>query len=89
LQHIEQAVCRVPGLITRLSVPDDTAPQLWIETGDRLRAAQLIRALEAGHPRVWVSQAGLEKGQLVVNPLVLKPGEEHIVADRLLDELTR
>jgi hypothetical protein len=62
---------------------------LWVETGDRPRAAQVIRALEAGHPRVWVSQAGLEKGQLVVNPLVLKPGEERIVAERLVDALTR
>jgi L-seryl-tRNA(Ser) seleniumtransferase len=87
LQHIERALCRVPGLITRLSVPDDTAPQLWIETGDRLRAAQVIRSLESGQPRVWVSQTGLEKGQLVINPLVLKPGEERIVADRLVEEL--
>jgi L-seryl-tRNA(Ser) seleniumtransferase len=88
MQHIEQALCGLPGITAELVAHDEKVPQLRIDVGDRQRAAKVILALEAGDPRVWVSQAGLDQGQLVINPLVLKPGEEHIVAERLLVVLT-
>ena len=58
-------------------------PLLRIEVGSAERAARIVLALERGDPRVALAHGALQHGALIVNPLVLQPGEEALVARQL------
>jgi D-glucosaminate-6-phosphate ammonia-lyase len=86
LQHIAAGLEDVAGARCEL-VEERAIPRLEVHVGAHARALAMIRALDAGEPRVAVAQYGLDDGFLIVNPHVLQPGEEEIVLRRLLDEL--
>jgi D-glucosaminate-6-phosphate ammonia-lyase len=58
-------------------------PLLRVEVGSAERAARIVLALERGDPRVALAHGALQHGALIVNPLVLQPGEEALVARHL------
>jgi L-seryl-tRNA(Ser) seleniumtransferase len=58
-------------------------PLLRIEVGSAERAARVLLALERSEPRVALAHGPLQYGALVVNPLVLQPDEEAVVARQL------
>jgi L-seryl-tRNA(Ser) seleniumtransferase len=58
-------------------------PLLRVEVGSAERAARIVLALEQGDPRVALAHGALQRGALIVNPLVLQPGEEALVARQL------
>jgi L-seryl-tRNA(Ser) seleniumtransferase len=58
-------------------------PLLRIEVGSAERAARILLALELGDPRVALAHGAVPNGALIVNPLVLQPGEEAVVARQL------
>ena len=62
------------------------APELRIDvTGTHLSGDAVVRALEAGEPRVHVGEEDAWQGVIVVNPMGLRGGEGVLVARRLLE----
>jgi L-seryl-tRNA(Ser) seleniumtransferase len=81
---VNQALDGVSGVRT---VPRTTAggvPVLDIQVGSAERAARVAIQLDSGDPRVALGHNGVPNGALTLNPLVLQPGEEQVVADRLV-----
>jgi L-seryl-tRNA(Ser) seleniumtransferase len=58
-------------------------PLLRVELGSAERAARVLMALERGDPRVALAHGAIPNGALIVNPLVLQPGEGGVVARQL------
>jgi L-seryl-tRNA(Ser) seleniumtransferase len=46
-------------------------------------AVEVVNRLMAGHPAVAVSQGYLHESALGINPMVLQPGEDEIVIERI------
>jgi D-glucosaminate-6-phosphate ammonia-lyase len=95
IEVVGQVLRDVPGVETRCQ-HDETEyllPQLEItfEPGLRVDAHTLVQALEEGDPRVFLFEpAGPSAlpNSIVVNPHLLQPGEERIVAEVLVEALT-
>jgi D-glucosaminate-6-phosphate ammonia-lyase len=60
-------------------------PEVQIDVGATgHRADAVIRALDAGEPRIHVGEDQAWRDVLVVNPMGLRPGEGQVIASRLL-----
>jgi hypothetical protein len=58
------------------------------EEGTGITSEELAEALQDGEPRIVVDHRSGE-GCIVVNPHMLQPGQERIVAERCKEVLTR
>jgi L-seryl-tRNA(Ser) seleniumtransferase len=81
--QLEQIANQISPIQARLGENAGGVPLLRIEVGSEERAARVLLALERGEPRVALAHGALQQGALVVNPLVLLPGEEAVVARQL------
>lgn len=95
LTTIVEALSRLPGVEATI-LDDSRAPRPYPLAVIHLDEATLGRTAEAiinelidGDPRVAVTQGFLHERALGVNPAVLQPGEEIIVAARLREVLSR
>lgn len=88
---IEAALADVPNLeLARLpQLPTYTVPQLAIRLGANLGLTReaVAAALLAGDPRIVVA-LHLSADSVVINPHMLKPGQEQVVAERCRAILT-
>lgn len=84
--YVAEALDGLDGVRVDVS-GEGSVPRAYARLGPRWRAADVVLALEAGEPRVWVGQGRLDQGTLTVNPLALRAGEERVVAERLLATL--
>ena len=91
VEHVERALAGAghPIALERMEKADTyTVPMLAVRTlpDAGFTAGQLSQALMDGDPRVVVAQHFIGDG-VVVNPHMLKPGQERIVAERCLQVL--
>jgi D-glucosaminate-6-phosphate ammonia-lyase len=62
------------------------APELQIDFSNvALSADEVVRALDAGEPRIHVGENNAWQGILVINPMGLREGEGSLIASRLLE----
>jgi hypothetical protein len=100
LQRISERVRTVPGVTTRVSLPDSLSnrtPSLHIEwdaakTG--ITGTELAKVLLNTEPRIVLaggtgSRPDKMQSSATVTPWMLMPGEDKIVADRIYEALTR
>lgn len=88
---IENAAKKVDGVITKVTVPPvcNHTPHLnisWEINKVKISRGQLMSSLRNGDPSIEVQ--GNDNG-ILLNVFMLKPGQEKIVAKRILEELTK
>ena len=89
LQSVSELLDDLPGVETtiELNAQSPKAPPIArIHLDEQLvemSVAEVTNALLDGHPAVAVSQSFYSDGDLGVNPVVLQPGEELVVAKRI------
>ena len=90
--HIEDKVKPLKGVTTRVTVPPlgNITPTLaisWDNTVVKMSAKDLQEKLRHGTPSIEVG--GVHDNTISITVWVMKPGEEKIVARRLVEELTK
>ncbi|CAN5831991.1 aminotransferase class V-fold PLP-dependent enzyme [soil metagenome] len=88
VQTVLDAVAEVPGVTGTRDWPSEAGqpiPRARVSVGERARSVQ--EALWNSNPRIAVAVDG--DRTLLVNPETLNPGEEIIVAERLVEELEK
>jgi uncharacterized pyridoxal phosphate-dependent enzyme len=90
--HIEEALKGIPHFAIGRLAEGETyeVPLLYIrpEAGAGITPEQIAEALQEGEPRIIVAQH-FTPDSVVVNPHVLQPGQEQIVAERCKEVLTQ
>jgi L-seryl-tRNA(Ser) seleniumtransferase len=92
LAHIAGRLAAAPHVSARV-LPARTAGRptlLEVALDERalgVRAPDVSRALQQGHPPIHLNESRLEEGVLLVNPVSLQPGEERVVAEALVAAL--
>jgi L-seryl-tRNA(Ser) seleniumtransferase len=90
--HVAQALYGVQRFTIEPFVRGETyiVPQLSIrpKAATGITCEEIIEALKGGEPRIVLSNYG-ELGFVTVNPQMLRPGEERIVAQRCKEVLTQ
>jgi len=91
LQTITTAATKIPGVQTQVVRPgrSNVAPTLaitWDATKVKMTADELKKALNQGSPRIWVPLG--HRGGVTIMPYMMEPGEDKIVAQRLLEALS-
>jgi len=99
LDHIGQRVSAIPGVTTTVAQPaglSNRTPSLrivWDREALGIGGDVVARLLFEGSPRITLDQArgAVQTGQtgVAVTPYMLAPGDERIVADRLVAILSR
>ena len=93
LGTIHERLREVPGLVVRKHFGTDVGKpfhHLRVVVDERvagLTTQDLVRALDAGDPRIAVGE--LTSGEVMINAEMLNPGEEQTVADRVAAIVTR
>jgi len=90
-EEIRKAAASVAGVHAEIFVPEvaNHVPHVrvsWDAASTGARAADVVRALQAGEPSIAIRSEG---ETLVVGVWMMQPGEEKIVARRLRQELDR
>jgi L-seryl-tRNA(Ser) seleniumtransferase len=98
LETIRRRLASIPTVrseITKPAGPSNMAPMLrvyWDAAKVGLTGPQLAEALDTGHPRIHLagtSQAGGRgESSFSINPYMMMPGEDKIVADRIYEVFT-
>jgi len=98
LETIQQKAASVPTVrseITQPRGPSNVAPTLrvyWNAAKVGLTGGQLVAALDAGSPRITLTGSDSVNAQgetsFSINPYMMMPGEDAIVARRILEVLT-
>jgi len=88
LQTITTEISKLPGVQTRVVQPgrSNVAPTLsitWDAAKVKMTGDELKKALDEGSPRVWVPTSA--RGGITIMPYMMEPGEDKIVAQRLLE----
>jgi uncharacterized pyridoxal phosphate-dependent enzyme len=86
LDYISGEIARVPGVSTAVSVPDiaNHVPHMQINWDPRrisLTAQEASKQLQSGKPSIVL---GRSENNLGMNSFMLQPGEEKIIAERLV-----
>lgn len=92
IDTMEQAVKNLPGVTTKVTVPQlgNVTPTLevaWDERIVKMKSLDLHERLRKGQPSIEVAGGG--EHSISITAWVMKPGEEKIVARRLKEELSR
>jgi L-seryl-tRNA(Ser) seleniumtransferase len=88
LDHIEGCLRGIPGVETEQYDDTRTAEgrRLAIRLSDAGRSgAEVRKALTEGSPRIFLGSG--KDGVLTINPQTMRPGEERLVAERLLEAI--
>ena len=92
VRYIEEALAGIPHFsVARFTKGETyTVPLLYIrpEAGAGITREEIAEALLEGEPRIVVGQHFTEDG-IAINPHMLEPGQERIVAERCREVLTR
>jgi len=92
VRYIEEALKDIPNFaIGRLAKGETyTVPLLYIrpEASAGIAPERIAEALQEGEPRIVVAQH-LTQDSIVINPHMLQPGQEQIVAERCKEVLTQ
>ncbi len=94
IQHVATALRGLPGVTVEIVDPathQAAVPTALIALDERLlglSAYDVLNRLQEGDPGVFLSEERAWQGVLGVNPIVLRDGDESIVADRLVAVLT-
>ncbi|MGA3328031.1 MAG: hypothetical protein ABSF45_26575 [Terriglobia bacterium] len=100
LEHIQARISKIPGVTTEIIIPDTSVqpcPRLRVQWDDGhlgITAGQLEKLLFEGDPRV-VLPAGSESGPednhstITLLPVMMSPGDETAVAERLYSLLSK
>jgi L-seryl-tRNA(Ser) seleniumtransferase len=91
LQLIAREMAQIPTLRTEVMSPgrSNVAPTLsirWDSEQLKITGAELKRQLNEGSPRIWVPLA--RDGGISIQPYMMEPGDDRIVAARLKDLLS-
>jgi seryl-tRNA(Sec) selenium transferase len=91
LQTITTAATKIPGVQTQVVRPgrSNVAPTLsitWDPTKVKMTADELKKALNQASPRIWVPLG--HRGGVTIMPYMMEPGEDKIVAQRMLEALS-
>ena len=91
-RHIEEALNGIPRFMVGRFIRAETyeVPLVFIhpEEGAGISCEEIAQALLEGDPRIVVDQHSKE-GEIVINPHMLQPGQERLVAQRCREVLTR
>jgi D-glucosaminate-6-phosphate ammonia-lyase len=93
VRHVVESLAGQPHVIARRSFPSEAGqpmPRTEIVLDERalgMGRDELLMRLRTGKPAICLAPAG-ERG-VFVNPQTLEPGEERIVARRIIEELER
>jgi D-glucosaminate-6-phosphate ammonia-lyase len=93
LERLHEQIRDVPGLVIRKHFGTDVGKpfhHLRVRTDEKvtdLTGQQLVRELDEGTPRIVVGELG--DGEIMINAEMLNPGEEYIVAGRLIEIMRR
>jgi uncharacterized pyridoxal phosphate-dependent enzyme len=100
LQHIETRIKSLPSVTAEYLRPEDLsnkAPRLrinWDATQLKITGTELVARLDAGSPRILVEGgSGVRPNRMAssitIMPYMMDPGEEKLVADAIVDALTK
>jgi L-seryl-tRNA(Ser) seleniumtransferase len=99
LDHIAQRVSTIAGVTTSVSQPNGLSNRtpslriLWDRQRIGIAGEAVARALLDGEPRITMDpvRGGVQPAQtgVSVTPYMLAPGDEKIIADRLIDVLSK
>ncbi|RRA49586.1 PLP-dependent transferase [Acidipila sp. EB88] len=100
LDTIAARVKTLPSVTTEILQPDDLSnksPRLrihWDANALKITGTEMVQRLDAGTPRIMVdggtgSRPGHMASSLTIMPYMMNAGEETIVADAILDGLTK
>src|SRR5581483_10561797 len=99
VEHIQARVKTIPGVTATITVPETAVqpcPRLRIEwDGKRpaISASEVERLMFEGEPRIVISAnrgapAGDTRASIGLLPIMMSPGEEKVVADKLYSILS-
>ena len=92
MRYIEETLTGIRHFTVERFTKGETymVPLLCIrpEEGAGITSEELAEALQEGEPRIVVDQHSKEGG-IIVNPHMLQPGQERIVAERCKEVLTQ